>query len=638
MTEDKSRVEQLSESLNSRTRYHDPSDTRSPVKPLDMPETEEKWQGGTLSEMLAHEREPAEVNPFMKRFFLFALLFFVATVGVATLVFFGGVNFISSKNVDIEVVGPTTVAVGQMMELGISIKNGNNSDLELANFSIQFPSGSRDPLDSGKALSYSRESLGLIKAGSESARNVRTVLIGASGETKEFKLSLEYKVKGSNATFYKDKLYQVTMGEAPLSLSIESPSSVTSGDSFTTTLSVTLNSTEVLKNVMLRAEYPYGFSLSSAVPSAISENNVWSLGDLSPGTTKKIQLKGILIGENQDERTFRFYLGASETEGLSPNFKTVILSSQETISIERPSIGLSVVFNGDNSQTYVTPAGRAISTTVRVKNNLPEKLINPQLEVRLAGTGLNKNSVTVYNGGVYSQSGSKINWNLSNSFGLTEFSPGEGGEAQFLFASLPEALSTGSGSEMSLQFILSGTPTGSSKPISVTETRKVKIASQIVLSARAVRSIGPFENTGPIPPKVDQETTYTVLWSVVNTQTGLNSAKLTAKLGAKVSWVRDQGLPDEKVSYDEKTGVVTWNIGELESSSDVSSGTRNTSFQIKLKPSLSQVGTVPTLLGSIALSGVENIRGENVSVTAPALTTRISTDPAFIQGDDIVVK
>src|SRR6185295_4185684 len=104
--------------------------------------------------------------------------------------------------------------------------------------------------------------------------------------------------------------------------------SVTSGESFTTSVSVKLNSTDVLKNVMLRAEYPYGYSVDSAAPAAFSENNIWALGDLSPGVTKKIDIKGRLQGENQDERTFRFYIGVAEGENPAANFKTIILSNQ----------------------------------------------------------------------------------------------------------------------------------------------------------------------------------------------------------------------------------------------------------------------------------------------------------------------
>lgn len=637
MAEEKSKVEELSESLYSRTRYHDPRDVRSPVKRLDIPAVEESWQTPGLDEMLTHERKAPEITPFMKKFFVFALLFFIATILVAGFVFLGGTNFISSKNVDIEVVGPTAASAGEVLELGVTISNKNNTDLETASFSVQYPQGSRDPADSSKTLTYTREDIGVVKAGDEVPRNVRLIVLGATGEVKEIKLSVEYKVKGSNATFYKDKIYQITIGDSPLSLSIESPEKVTSGEIFTTTLNVTLNSTEILRNVALRGEYPYGYSVVSSEPDAIAEDNVWALGDLSPGSSKKIVLRGRLVGENRDERTFRFYVGVSDNGSISPNFKTVILSGQETVAIERPSVGLSVSFNGENLQTYIAPAAQPVSGSIRFQNNLPEKLLNPRLEVRLSGAALNQNSVIPQNGGAFNVSNSRINWNIANALGLPELSPGEAGSVSFSFASLPETL-VGNNPEIDLQFILTGTPVGTSQPITISETRTVKIASQVSLSSRAVRSLGSFVNTGPIPPKVGQETTYSVIWSVGNTQSDINDAKVTARLGSQVKWVGSKSVEIEEVSYDDKTNTVTWNLGRLASGTGFSSPLREIVFQIVLIPTNAQVGSTPTLVSAIMFSGTETLRSQQVSVSSPNLTTRLSSDPAFIQGDDVVQK
>src|SRR3990167_270154 len=129
--ERKDRIGELNDTLYSRTRYKDPLDKRTPVKEVDFPDVEGKWQTPELDEILKYERVAPEIHPLMKKIFIFALLFFVATVGVATFIFTGG----------------------------------------------------------------------------EAVRNVRVVLLGSAGETKEIKFSVEYKVKGSNATFYKDKIF-----------------------------------------------------------------------------------------------------------------------------------------------------------------------------------------------------------------------------------------------------------------------------------------------------------------------------------------------------------------------------------------------------------------------------------------------
>ena len=637
--DEKSRVEGLNDVLYSRTRYKDPNDKRSEVKELETPDVVEKWQSPSLDEMLTHERVVTEVKPFMKKFFVFALLFFVATILVAGFVFMGGANFISSKNVDIEVVGPTLASAGEVLDLAVTISNKNNSDLEPAFFSVQYPSGSRDPEDTSKSLTYTKTDLKVVGAGDESVQNVRLALIGSIGEVKELKFSVEYKVKGSNATFYKDKIYEVTIGDSPLTLTIESPGSVTSGETFTTNVVVSHKSTEVLRNVMLRGEYPYGYSVTGATPEAIADNNVWSLGDLSPGATKRIAIQGRLLGEDQDERTMRFYAGVSDNSSLNPNFKTIILSTQKTLAIERPFLELFASFNGENTETYVAPAGQPIATNLRFTNNLPEKIINPKLEVRLTGNALNKESVLPLAGGVYNESNNQLNWILAGSQGIAELSPGESGVVSFNFASIPEeALMSGS-REIGLQLILTGTPVGDPQPLTVTERRTVKIASQVTLSSKALYSVAPFvANTGPIPPQVGKETTYTVIWTIGNTQSDLHEAKVTAKLGNGVKWVNVHSTESENASYDATNNTITWDLGTLMSGTGFSTPPREIIFQIALTPSPIQVGIAPVLVNNISFSAYDRTLNKPVTVNNPAVSTRLTSDPAFIQGDDIVVK
>ena len=635
----KSKIEGLNDTLYSRTRYRNPLDKRSAVKEFESSDVEEKWQTPELDEMLKHERIPPKISPLMKKIFVLAFLFFIAAIGVAIFVFIGGANFISSKNVDIGVLGPTTVSAGEVLELGVTISNTNNVDLEFANLSVQYPPGSRDPDNTVDSLTYIKDNLGVIKAGAETVRNVRMVLLGPSGEIKEIKLSLEYKVKGSNATFYKDKIFEITIGNAPVTLTVKSPPSITSGESFTTVVSVTLNSTDVLKNVVLKAEYPYGYGAIDAAPTTIADNNLWMLGDLSPGDKKTVSIRGRLIGEDREERTFRFYVGVSDGDSVSPNLKIVIVSQLDTVVIDRPSIGLDVLFNGENTSTYIAPAARPISTAVRYRNNLPDKLLNPRLEVSLSGVALDKLSVTTGANGLYDPGISKIVWNLANTFELPELAPGESGQVILRFSSLPSSSLSAGAHDIALNLSITGVPVGAiERSVVVNETRTVRISSQVNFSSQVLRSLGPFANHGPIPPKVGEETTYTVTFSVGNTQGDLADARVTARLGQGINWLGASSFTSEDISYDSSSNTITWNIGMLSSDTGFSSAAREIAFQIALTPSLGQIGMAPNLVTGIVFSGRDTLTGNTVTANNAPLTTRLTTDPAFIQGDDIVVK
>ena len=640
MTNDgKSKFEELSEKLYSRTRYQNPVDNRTRLKGVESPNVNERWQGPNLDEMIKYEQEEPETHPIIKKIFIIALGFFVVTLLVAGYVFFGGASFVSSKNVDIAVLGPTTISAGETFELGVTVKNKNNADLELANLSIQYPAGAREPGDTTKTLNYTQDKLGEVKAGRESVRNIKAVLFGSSGEVKEIKFSVEYKVKGSNATFYKDKVYEITIGEAPLTFAVDSSRTINSGESFTTTLEISLNSREILKGVMVRAEYPYGYTVTNVTPEAMSGDNVWSLGDLNPGEKKTVELKGRLVGENNEERTFRFYVGVADG-GDNPNFKTIISSVQNTVAIARPSVSLGVTFNGESGNPYIVSAGKSVNTSIRFENNLPDKLLNPKLKARISGTALDKFSITAQTGGFYDSGNGKVTWSLVNGMGVAELAPGDNGRVYFSFSSVPNPASSQSSREINLEISLSGVPfnTPGGKAITVTERRTIRISSEINLSSEVLYSRGTFTNRGPVPPKADTETTYTINLRTVNTQAEVGGAVVTAKLGQNVSWLGASESSGETIIYDETSNVVTWDVGTLASGAGSSLPERIASFQIAFKPSISQIGIAPTLVNNIALSGVDTFINQEVTVYNPALTTKLSNDPTFVQGDEYVVK
>jgi len=637
--DNRSKVDELNEKLNSRTSYKDPDDSRSILKSTESPEVGENWQSPDLDEMLSHERTLPIVNPLMKRIFISAVVFFVATLAIGAYIFFGGNTFISSKNVDISVLGPTSISAGETLELGVTVSNKNNADLESANISIQYPQGSRD-ITSSQSLTFNKEDIGSIKAGGEAVRDIKFVLIGSTGEVKEIKFTVEYKVKGSNATFYKEKIYEITIGNTPLTLTVESPTSITSGETFNTNVTLTLNSTDILKGVMLRAEYPYGYSVANSNPNPISENNVWSLGDMSPGDKKVISIKGQLVGEDTEERTFRFYAGVSDGGSANPNFQNVVVSFQNTVSIARPSIGLSTTFNGDASSNYTAPVGQSVSTYVKVKNNMTDKLLNPKLEVKLSGQGLDKSSVSVQNSGIYNASTDKVSWNLSNNSGNSELSPGDTSQVSFSFSSLSSLGQSKTLPEIVLDITMTGIPVGGSSqnPITITDRKVIKVSSEVNFSSKMLHSIGAFFNEGPIPPKVGENTTYTAVLNVGNTRSNINNTKVTARLGQGVTWVGASSFASENIEYDEASNTITWDLGTLVSGAGFSSPMREVSFQVSFKPTTIQIGSAPVLISNISLSGVDSLTSQTVSATNPSLTTSLPNDPAFIQGDDIVVK
>jgi len=638
MNEKEGKVGELNDELYSRTLYKAPEDKRSIIEAVEEPaEVGNDFQSPKLDELLAHERIKSTEHPMIKKFFIFALIFCVLAGAVAAFIYFGGGNFISSKNVDITVNGPVSASAGDPVELNIVITNKNNTDLELATLSVDYPDGTRSADDVNQALSHSKIAIGSVGLGQNVTKIERAVLFGQTGDIKEINLNLEYRVKGSNATFNKTKVYQIAVGTTPVTLSVNQPSSVTSGDTFTTTLTILANSNNVLKNVVVKGEYPYGFNPVSTTPSSLtSDNNLWVLGDLAPGDKKTITIKGVLIGENQDERTFRFYTGISSADNVD-KFDTALAQTSQTISLNRPNIGLKINLNGESSDAFSAPVGKTIQVNIAFRNNLSSTLINSKIVAKLSGSPLDRFSVQPQGGGFYNSSDNSVTWTKDNNSILSALAPGDSGNVSFDFASLPSLPSTTKNPQITIQTSFVGTPQDGGNDVVITENDLVKIASQVSLLSKAFYSQGPFRNTGPLPPKSEKVTTYTVTFSLSNTQNDIDAPTVTATLGPNVRWL-SAATSTENITYNSNSNTITWSLNKLNSGAGFNSPLRTTSFQVSLTPSIGQIGSIPTLVNNIAFSGTDTFTNKIINLTNQSVNTTLSSDSRFVQGDDVVVK
>jgi len=639
MSDDESKIERLDRNLYSRTNYHAPEDTRAPLEQEGDYKVGDTFKGENLDQLLHYERKKPDRNPLIKRIFYIALTFFLLAAGTAAYIYFGGGNFVSSKNVDISVNGPVTISAGDVLNLGITVTNTNNADLQTADLSITYPDGSRDATDSTQTLDNQKMSLGVITSGQAVSTSTSAIIYGEKGDVKDITISLEYEIKGSNATFSKQKVYEISIGTIPLSMTVSEPSTVVSGNTFTTTLTIVSNSTDVVKDVLAQAQYPYGFAVTSSDPQALNQaGNLWSLGDMAPGSSKTVKISGVLSGQDAEQRTFRFSAGIGSSDAPT-QFDTSLASASETIAINRPSIGLTLTLGGDNSDPYVAPSGQIISGTLAYQNNMTDKLQNGKIVLKFSGSALDKFSVVAQNGGFYDSANNQIVWDTNADPNFAALSPGDSGTLTFQFASLAaqKGAAPAGNQEIDLTSTISGTdPSGS--PISSSDTRAVKIASEVDISANSVYSTGPLQNSGPIPPQAESTTTYTILLNAKNTQNDIDSPVFTATLGPNVTWVGASQSGSDTVSYNSTNRTVTWNMSTLTSGTGFSTPARQAAIQVSISPSVGQIGSVPILLTNISLTGQDSFTNSAISVTAPPVTTKISTDPQYVQGDEQVVK
>jgi hypothetical protein len=641
--EEKSRIDEIRGSLYSRNspdiRTKRKSRLFSPNEPVDI-NTDWEHPKEIYEQIELNKRYKDSSMSFFTKLFIFSIIIFILALGAGAYLLFKGSNIVSANNIEISINGPVSVAGGEPVSFDVQVTNKNNIKLETVDLAIDFPAGTVDVDDTTKELKSIRELIPDIEPGSQGTKNIKAIVYGEENSKKEIKVTVEYRVKGSSAVFQKQKIFDLLVSSSPLNLSVSSFTEVNSGQEFEFTLTMNSNSKETIKNLLISASYPFGFSFTSSSIKPLADNNVWKIGDIPPGGKKTLKIKGKLDGQDDEMRVFRFNTGAQSVKN-DKQIGTEYVSAIQEISIKKPFISVGVSMDGESElQEYVGKFDTPIQVEITYFNNLDTAIINGEVHAKLSGNAFDKVSV-VPGQGLYVSANNEIVWNPITTSDLRNIGAGESGRVSFSIIPRNNGTQTKplSNPEINLSVSVQGKRNSENNvPESIVSSanRKIKVSSDIALSGQVVRSTGPFENIGPIPPKAEQTTTYTVVWTVDNTSNAVSGAEVRSSLPSYVRWVGSINPSDEDISYNKVDGQVVWRLGGLNNTSSRESRRRQVSFQVSLTPSITQVNQIPIIVNDATLTAQDDFTNQPLNSSLTALSTRFSTDPAFREGDEII--
>ncbi len=634
----KDTIEGLKDELYSRSKQGQEiqPDIRTPL-PHSQAHAPVAWQGGTVdpnkplpTPMRTTGLEKKHMS-FASKFFIASIVFFICAAAGAAYMFFVGGNTISPQNIDLQVVAPSLIDGGKQASLQVLISNRNPASLQLVDLVVEYPPGTRDPADQSKALAHERQSIGTIGSGEQVKRSLVATFYGSEGTPQKVTVTLEYTLAGSNAIFQKQAEAEFTIGSSPVSILVDAPSEVISGQQFAVDVTLQSNATTPIDNVVLQGQYPFGFTALQASPASSAGGTLWRLGSLQPGATKKVHITATIDGQDGDQRVLGFLAG-SDPDQTNTRIKVPFLTVPQTFVVRRAFVTAAIAINGQTGKSIAVVPGQPVQGSITWTNNLPDAITNAQLTLTLKGPMLDTASISSSNG-FYQSADTSITWTKDQDATLAQVPPGGTGKLQFSFATLLPG--TGgtvySNPTVDLNVTVQGVRQGESgvpQNISSAASAQVTVASAVKLTAQATHFSGAFQNQGPMPPRAEQQTSYTIVWTVSNSSNTIGNATVAAVLPPYVTFVQAQS----GVTYDAGSRTVTWALGELKANVGYSTAARSAAFQVTLLPSSSQVGLSPNLTGAATLSGQDRFAQVAVQTTAAAPTTALQGDLGFQTG------
>jgi hypothetical protein len=639
--EEKSKIDELKKSLYSRespdvrTRRKLRFTDREIALPKDWGQPQEE----KIEPVLNTQYQDSSMS-FFTKILLGSIIFCVIAVGIGAFVFLRGANFISANNIDINISGPVSVPGGEAVTFDITVQNKNNVDLMLADMSVEFPAGATNAEDPSLELTTFRELIGDIPAGGKVNKTVRAIIFGEENSQKNINVTVNYKVKGSTSLFTKEKGYDLVINSSPINLTVDTFKEITSGQEFDTKVTLKSNSKETLKNVLLVASYPFGYTYISSDMKPLTDKVTWKVGDIPAGGEKTIVIKGRLEGEEDDSRVLRFAVGAQSSR--NPNtIGTEYMSASSEIAIQKPFASISISIDNNTSDEFAIGSfNKPKRIDIRWFNNLNTPISNAVITAKLSGTAYDKLLVQPELG-FFRSAQDEIVWDQKTVPELKSIGAGDSGRISFSVT--PRDMSTNQkpivNPEVNIKVGISGKRTqesGVPESLSSIASRSMRVSSDVVLSGRVVRSIGPFANTGPVPPKAEQLTTYTVIWTVDNSANPVSGVTVTSSLPPYVKWLGKTSPSSEDITYNENTGEISWNVGVVNTNTVMYNRKREVAFQIGFEPSITQVGANQTIINESELTAVDDFTGATLTSRQGYLTSNFSTDPAYKDGQGVV--
>ncbi len=636
------RIEELKNKLFSKN-YHVKMEHRDTFTHSNKSDVPNSWQT-TVKERLNYNEKFFTKTPIFKNFFIFSVTFFLLTLLYASYVFFAGGNTVSKDNIDISMLGNNFVAGGEELSLVVGITNKNTSSLDLVDLVIEYPRSSTSrAVDSPPQMERFRISLGTIPAGVVRNENVKLVLFGEQGSIALIKISIEYRVEGSNAIFVKEKFYEVSINSTPINLSIDAPDSISPNQDVVLNVKATLNATKPLSKILVKLDYPVGFVFSKSVPSPTLGNNIWNLGDLSPGALRNISITGKMLDVFEgEEKIFRIWSGTQSKTDKSV-IDVVFNSLAHAIMIKKPFIEAKLFINGEYRREHAIDSKTAVRGEIHWTNNLDTSINDLEIRARISGNALDKKTVSAQQG-FYNSSSDVITWDKSFINKFKEINPGDSGFVAFSLSPISLLSAPGGAfSDPSINIVIDVSGKQALlgydiKDLSNSESSVIHIISDVGFVAKALYYSGPFTNTGPVSPKVGEETTYTIVWTLSNSANNISKAKINSTIPSWMRFVGTVSPPAEDLVYNPSTKEIVWNIGSIEKGVGVTKATKEVAFQVAFTPSLSQVGSLPNIINDATLTGHDDFANVDVRVNKAPLRTRLDSDPLFPDGAGLVVE
>lgn len=554
----------------------------------------------------------------------------VAIIAGAVIIIFGlfmlwQTFFSFDKNkAQLQIFGPDRIVGGEEINYVVRYKNNAFVNLKNASLVFQLPDGGSFTDDESGSL-LKTIPLGEIKSQGAGEAQFKVQIMGVRGAGKKVTAKLVYQPANIKFSMENNVDFTSTIISVPLVINFDLPDKVVSGQTVAVILYYLNTSNAVFSDLKFKIDYPKGFQFVSAEPTPDEEDNSWTLNQLAGQAEGKIIISGILSGNQNDVKPFKAQVGFTRNNNFIALAEGM---NSSTVSVSPLNIALTV----NDADNYVTKLNDVLSYRVKYQNSTDVGINNVNISVKLDSNILDYTNFYPQKAS-FNDKNHMITWNAASLPDLEFLAPHTKGELNFSIR-VKNQLSINSFDDKNFTITCTAKIDSADVPLSLTGTRIsgqhqliVKLNSPLTLNVKGYYNDNLIQNSGPLPPRVGEMTTYTVYWQILNPSNDLENVEVSAFLPSYVHWSNKFLPANTNITYEPATGKITWYLGDLPSATGILSPVKYVAFQVGLVPSVNQVGSEVDVIQKSKVSAHDLFTDMNLSVEAPALNSIMPDDP-----------
>lgn len=549
-------------------------------------------------------------------------------------------QFSNTISVDLAISAPESVKAGEDFSYTVHYKNNSKLELNSLRLEFKYPENfvvnkvSGTDLESVSTSTIQNSfNLPALPAGGEVNVIVSGKLLAKKDSASLISASLSYEPGTFSTEFKKEAVASVMVNDLGFDLNFEYANAALVGEDSQVDLLFSNVKDNFLNDFEVSFSLPENIILvdvpASASTTATSSENklsfvkasslIWQVGGLASSTNSyRLPIQYKINKKVDDNQEIVIRLSKKMENGKSYIFveKTIQLN------VMNSNLNLTLILNGsknDNTANF----GDTLSYSLVYANKSEGQLKDIVIMAALKSDFLDWSSFKNIQKGIIGEN--TITWTKEQIPGLATLAPGEEGVIDFTInirpynnSDLGKSFTVTSYAQFNINNRQGGLNDSMSNNIITKINSDLNLTEQVLYFDENNTPVG----SGPVPPKVNQKTSFKVYWKIENNLHELNDAQVITKLPDYVSFDGNNNVSTGDLSFDSATHSVVWNIGTL----PVSTYQAQANFNISITPNESQRNSLLVLLSGSTVSAIDTDTNSAIDKKGNPKTTKLEDD------------